>query len=515
MNLALGLGIGARSGAASLYAPGADPAVILYYDALAAAQITESGGAVSQMLSLGQWARPVVQSTALAQPLLTDGAVAFDGFTDFLDGRQTPTATLVSAYELPDAQGGDEGKGFTNTGLARAADGTWWVGNDGRNLPGATNTASLVHLSADFSTKLDEIDIEALVPATGSIQGVVVDPLDGSLWYASPQEQKVYHITTAGVLIAADTLDMGFQVNGLAIDPVRRRLWVHEYEGTSVREVDMATKAVLRTMEPFHAQGDHLWFEATQNRLWQTCDDAKVRVWDVNETLGAAPAFVAVYDVPDADEIEGVVVAGSKMFLCNDAYFHGGSPALNRILEYDVTHVHQGSVLTDEALIFGVFDRPAIQGTTTALLAFGNPIAEPGVGLYFPEDTTDLRLILNSATGSGARDILDWTSVDTTSEHVFALALDYGAAAATLFVDGAQVGAPQALPNLSARPPLHNLVLGAAAESSIARFSNAQVKAVGAAHALADRQKIEGALAWRHGLEVQLDAGHPYKSAPP
>ncbi|MEL7029349.1 MAG: hypothetical protein AAGL49_09050, partial [Pseudomonadota bacterium] len=496
-----------------------DPSAIFHYDASEAAFLTEAGGAVSELRHLGAHARPAGQLTASSQPTLSGGVISFDGSNDYLDGRQSPSATFVGGVKVPDAQGGDVGEGFTNTGLARAADGTWWVGNDGRDKASGGSglqTASLVRLSADFTTKLDEIDIETLVPATGSIQGVVVDPLDGSLWYVSLAERLVRHVTTAGVLLPADSISFGFDINGLAIDPLKRRLWVHSFGGTNVREVDIATKAVVRTMGPFHVQGDQLWYEPSLQRLWQSCDDAKVRVWDVSEALGSTPRLIATYDTPEADQIEGVFLVGDKMYLCNDAYFHGGSPAENRILEFDVVRVHEGAPTTDKAFFYGVFDRPGTQSTTTtALLIFGEPVDSPGAGIYFVQGSTQMRLIVNSASGSSERDILDWAT-DTTTEQIFTLEIDYSAATAALYENGTMVGSVRSLANLAAIPSLYDFIIAWSNDGAITpRFANAQIKVLGAASSFSNRQKVEGALAWKHGLTGLLPGGHRYKTAPP
>ena len=78
-----------------------------------------------------------------------------------------------------------------------------------------------------------------------------------------------------------------------------------------------------------------------------------------------------------------------------------------------------------------------------------------------------------------------------------------------------------------------NLLSSAGAASSVAvggtsavgsRFSEtlsfyegeiSEIVFVSGAIAAADRQKLEGYLAWKWGLEANLPAGHPYKSTPP
>jgi hypothetical protein len=96
---------------------------------------------------------------------------------------------MCADYTLPDASGGDAGQGFSIAGFAHDdADGTWWAVNGGLNYDGSSSDRqqSLVHLSADFSTNLGEIDLDAVLPDLDtndeSPQAVAVDNANGYLW---------------------------------------------------------------------------------------------------------------------------------------------------------------------------------------------------------------------------------------------------------------------------------------------------------------------------------------------
>ncbi|MEM1104404.1 MAG: hypothetical protein AAGH48_09880 [Pseudomonadota bacterium] len=511
----LGLGLSRVAGSAGLYSPASAAALAFYYDALSPVGVEATGGAVSALRNLGPFPRSAVQSNPSAQPQSSGGVLLFDGTSDALNGGETATASFVGATDLPDAQGGDPGKGFTCTGLDRAPDGSWWAGNDGRDtISGGSGQQlpSLVRLSSDFQTKLAEIDLTAIAPGASTVQGVAYDHSDDTLWFVTQGQNKVRNVTQAGVDTGRE-LSFGFTVNGLAYHPGADALWVHSAGGTNIRLMSKAG-AELRLLGGFDADVDHLSFDNARQRLWTSRDPSIVSVWDVNDTL-SAPFRVADYSVPEADQIEGLALNGDKLFIANDAYFHGGSPPLNRILEYDVTRIHQGSMLTDKTLLFGVYDQPsAPSGPTRALVSFGDPTAQTGLGLFAPAGTTNVRVMLNTAAGASELDIFDFAA-DATTTHLFAVEIDYAASTVEYFRNGAQVGSTRSLANSSGPVFLGNFFIGWSNDASGARFLNMGLRALGAAGSLADRQRIEGALAWLHGLEGDLDASHPYKAGPP
>ena len=522
LDLGIGLGLRARNGGQGAPAPMSLSDVtglIFAHDASNDGKIATADGAVSVFANEGAYERTLTQGVGAFQPThnAASDVIAFDGSNDYLAASETATATLADTHALPDAQGGDVGEGFTCTGLARDPDGSWWVGNHGGDVQGgSTPTPSLVHLSGDFSTVIAELDLETIYSsAVNSCQGVAYDTSDDTLWFADVLTGKVYHITKAGVPIPADTITLT-AANGCAYDALRDRLWVFEQSTNTLKEYDASDQSLLRTVTTGLTSIDHIFYDAAQWRMWMTREDGTVRLRDVNETLTAAKA-IASYTVSAADSIEGVCIVGDKMYLCNDGYFHSGSPPENRILEYDIDHVFGGSLHTDTVLLFGVIDRPSTQSSPArVLMVIGEPTEDVGLGLYFPTDSNDLRLIANSAAGTSERDILDFDT-DTTAEMIFCMEIDYTSANATLYVDGTQVGSSQSLANLADRPLLGSYVLGWSDDASGSRYSNTQLKCIGAAHALDQREEVEGILAWKYGEAgvARLPGGHPYKSAAP
>jgi hypothetical protein len=138
--------------------------------------------------------------TAVSAPTASGGVITFDGTDDVLVGATVDDTGAANPRRAACARlcparcvGGDAGQGFSIAGFAYDdADGTWWAVNGGLNYDGSSRDRqqSLVHLSADFSTNLGEIDLDAVLPDLDandeSPQAVAVDNANGYLWVASP-----------------------------------------------------------------------------------------------------------------------------------------------------------------------------------------------------------------------------------------------------------------------------------------------------------------------------------------
>lgn len=238
---------------------------------------------------------------------------------------------FVSVQEFPDAAGGDVGTGFTCTGLARDDEtSAWWVGNHGRPTPGsvAAWAPSLVKVSLNGATKLDEILIAPLFPAAQSIQGVAVDTTDHTLWFASQAEGLVRHISKAGASIGSFSI---VNVNGLCYDSSRDCLWL-----TVGNTIYRYTKAgsLVDSAALGISDVDHLHYEAASDTIWvsQGANSSTGQVYSYNPTTKAVGA--TIYRITSATAIEGVHVAGSDVYITHDGYFHSAAPLENQLRRY-------------------------------------------------------------------------------------------------------------------------------------------------------------------------------------
>jgi hypothetical protein len=246
---------------------------------------------------------------------------------------------LAGAIILPDgASGAALGRGFTGTGLARdPLDGSWWVGNDGRTSAlDDPFASSLVRLAPDFSAIVAEHQTADLGLPAGSVQGVAYDTRADTVWLVLKRSPRpLVNVDRNGVLRAALPAPAG--VNGLAYDSRRDLLISVDDASLEVRWRDKTTGAALpsprialRDRGPDQAYYDHahdvLIVTGGANKR-----DGWLEAWDLSVE---SPALLYRHRLRGADSIEGVVRQGNVYFIVNDAYFHGGAPAMNRVLVY-------------------------------------------------------------------------------------------------------------------------------------------------------------------------------------
>lgn len=273
-----------------------------------------------------------------------DGDVPMAGYTAAASywGSADGSSNLVNAANLPDGVGATPGTGFTITGLTRAADGTWWAANEGQGEPGDSSyTPSLMHLSADFSTLINEVVLKAPIRA---LQGLAYKASTGEVFAASLSERLIRVYSEDGTYLRAIAPREGTSVNGLAYDPTLDAIIIgHENGNALVRTIEWHSattgafiKSITVAFEP-----DQLFFDPNsgpEGSLYYSYGDAGAgRIGYVAKIDVATGAVVNTYTLPEADAIEGIFIDGHTMYVANDAYFHRGDPAMNRVLTFDIS----------------------------------------------------------------------------------------------------------------------------------------------------------------------------------
>jgi hypothetical protein len=261
--------------------------------------------------------------TAVASPAASGGVITFDGVDDVLigavtedTGAQIPGARHLRDYALPDAAGGDAGQGFSIAGFAHDdADGTWWAVNGGLNFDGSSSDRqqSLVHLSADFSTNLGEIDLDALLPDLDtndeSPQAVAVDNANGYLWVGSPSARVIHCFDRAtGARIPANDIVRGYDIGSLAIAEDGANIWVMSRNVGDATIQKISTDGTATVSADFtidlDARHDHL--AEKDGLLYVTCG-----------TNGAQAFVVAV------DPVQGIALGPRDAALSRRRGRHG------------------------------------------------------------------------------------------------------------------------------------------------------------------------------------------------
>lgn len=415
------------------------------------------------------WANPQASLTAVASPTLTaDRFMTYNGSSQY-DYVQGYRATLNTSTNLPDGPGGDVGKGFTCTGLYphSSGDGTWWVSDDGRHTQGApgTRAPAILRLSADFSTIMSTILLIGIYPVMGTIQGVV-DIGDGTLWFASTDENLLRHVTVGGV----DLGSIAFAgCNGLAYDAANACLitgpsiagsntvtWVKIADGTNFK-----TKKVRDLFDQLHFDPA----DGSQGSLYLSNGVNGEFGW-VEKIDVASNQWQGAWILPQANAIEGIHVSGSTLRVLNDGYFHLGTN--NQALTYSVEALGPG--MSDRIVLAGTARFATSPAATVCLLAGGEPLGGFGVGLYAPVGGTVLRMILTTLTGASIT--INWT-VTVTTRFSYWLDVDLTAKTAALYINGTLVSSQSIAAAGSGLPKL-TFFFGVSPEMGVARFSNSE-----------------------------------------
>jgi hypothetical protein len=230
-----------------------------------------------------------------------------------------PNLTRLTSVLLPDASGGDVGKGFTCTGLAKDPDLNWWIGNDGRNQDGDSSyLTSIVKISADGTTKLAEWPIPQL-----GVQGVAYDTSNDTLWYCGNADQFIFHLNKNTGASLGSIPFVGAQPNGLAYDSFRDKLWC--LFGQSISRVNKATGAIEFSYDLQGIGGDHISYDSARDYLW------------ISAGANATPGLLLAYDIKkdrivwqgtltSTEAVEGVYIAGSLITVVTDGWFHATPP---------------------------------------------------------------------------------------------------------------------------------------------------------------------------------------------
>lgn len=432
----------------------------------------------------------------------------------------TRTSTFVSKQALPDATGGAAGHGFSCTGLVKdPTDGTWWCASSGTTDPSdVTYDPAIVHLSADFATKLADYPLSAMsITPLGSVQGLAFDTTNNTLYFTHAGDGKIYHINRSGSVLGSFSAT-GF--NGLTYDSANDRLLGSaNIDNPTLFALNKSTGAQTNLASLVGPAVDHLFFDSRDNSVWYCCDGT---VPVIRKAGLSWPQIRESYPVQDAPAIEGFVISGDTAYIANDGYYHSLGDLTNEI----VTVTLSPTTSTEDATptpaniggryaLFGVFAAAGVPATASrTLLSVGYPESANGAGIYFPVSVTNsIRATINGQNANHA-------VTDSTVEGIYFFDIDMAAKTSSLYLNGTFVST-QSMASLSQTALVGNLpvTVGAVDISGVlSRYPDCIAKILGAAagvNAVTARQKFEGKMAWDTGNQSLLPSNHPYKNSAP
>ena len=243
-------------------------------------------------------------------------------------------------FLVPDASGGDVGKGFTITGIfvdevetagKPVGEFVVYCANQGQNIQlpagnGLPNKASIVKLLVDVNandlsvpTMLKEIKVheDANFGEGKSMQGICVNNDNNIAFVSSSPTSAVFVYTKDGVFVSENSIS-GDNPNGLAFDSINNYYLVYSSTG-SLRRFD--TSFNLVDTFTIATGGDQLFYNNDTNKLYLSVDPSGYKIYD--------SSFNEEFVSGDLDRVlamEGIATSSKYMFIGNDGYYHENTP---------------------------------------------------------------------------------------------------------------------------------------------------------------------------------------------
>lgn len=241
---------------------------------------------------------------------------------------------LYAAETIPLPDIYEEGKGFTCTGLAYdSVNECFLVGDIGILSPGSgTIRSQIVRVSTDFSTIISTIPLYETFPNMSDIQGITIDTRDNTIWFCSPNENKIRHITQQGVSISDITVQ---RPTGISFDTRNNSLWVLTYNNKIIH-IDNSGTVVNTDDFAYEDTLDQCFIDATHGYLYIVAGANystrnNVYLYDTSTSEQSIACTVDSYSV------EGLWLGVNSLVIVNDGYYHNAHDPRNVANFYDLS----------------------------------------------------------------------------------------------------------------------------------------------------------------------------------
>lgn len=242
-----------------------------------------------------------------------------------------PTGDLTTSETIPLPDLYETDKGFTCTGLAYdETDDTFLVGDIGILLPNSgTIQSQIVRVSNDFLTVEETIPLYNTFPNMSDVQGVCIDTSDDTIWFCSPSENLIRHITKTGTSIGSISVT---KPTGIAYSASDDTFWCLNYNdkimhisksGTVLESYDFAYNEAVDQCFLDESHG-YLYITAGTNYSGRN----NVYCFNINTHEQSIACTVDSYSV------EGIWIGEDRMIIVNDGYYHSASVNVNQANVY-------------------------------------------------------------------------------------------------------------------------------------------------------------------------------------
>lgn len=266
-------------------------------------------------------------------------SIAFDvtGETVFPGTLPVPTGNLnaTSVVSLPDIYG--NGHGWTCTGLAYdASSNTFLAGDIGKALPSSSGFASqIVRVSFDFQTVIESIPLYTSFPNMSDVQGIAIDPTDGTIWFCSTSENLIRHIRADGVSIGS--FSVSGSPTGIAYSPLDDSFWVLTYASSNnIKRISKTGTVLEQYTFAYSDTLDQCFLDHERGYLYITAGanySSRNNVYLFNTATHEQSITCTV----DSYSVEGLWIGQTEMVIVNDGYYHSAVVAVNQANIYNLS----------------------------------------------------------------------------------------------------------------------------------------------------------------------------------
>lgn len=438
--------------------------------------------------------------------------LGFDNTDDELFHLLRPK--IVNRTVLPDLSDSVSGKGWTCTGIEYdPIRETFWIMNEGRSTPSdPTYRPSIIEMDLGLTTILNEFDLSLLVPGIQSCQGITIDTSDQTLWVAALLDNKIYHFSKAGALLSGTITVSSGDANGLAYDAELDEFWTCKQN--SIKRYDKSGN-VTYTNTSISVDFDLCAFDNNSRMLYLTTGTNAVPPHTVSVLDVSLNRFYQqFYILQEVQAIEGITFIGTQMYVCSDEYFH--VDLFNEVVQYDIG-IEMGKLPLATSLMWcGVLraDQNVNVGGEIIWSQHSSGVNRPGLRLSYTTLTTGT-FEASTSIGTSEKSSLSISQPSLINYRIFVVVYDVSAGTVGVYIDGTLDSSATGFLPVS---PLRMLPGIVGNWLSSARFSDMDMKEF-TVHlnniSQSDRERMEGYLAWEHGLEGSLPALHPYKNEEP
>lgn len=248
-----------------------------------------------------------------------------------LSGDLTASQTVA----LPDIY--NNGHGWTCTGLDYDDNtDTFLVGDIGKELPSSSGFASkIIRVSSDFGTAIEQIPLYTTFPNMQDVQGIAIDPTDGTIWFCSTSENLIRHIDVEGNSIGS--FQVKWSPTGIAYSPYDDTFWILTYDATNNIKHISKTGTVLEQYSFAYSDTlDQCFLDAGRGYLYIDAGTNysgrnSIYKFDTNTHQQSIACTVDSYSV------EGLWIGQNKMVIVNDGYYHSAVVQVNQANIYDLS----------------------------------------------------------------------------------------------------------------------------------------------------------------------------------